>query len=59
MDVRPLVTLPLDVAPSLADVGVDSLRVRRQSHILLNADEYATARRLIVETAQHEAGRVA
>jgi len=42
---------PLEVAPSLAEVGIDSLRVRRQSHILLTADEYATARRLIVETA--------
>jgi len=59
MNVRPLVTLPLEVAPSLAEVGIDSLRVRRQSHILLTADEYATARRLIVETANHEAERVA
>jgi hypothetical protein len=59
MDVRPLVTLPLEVAPSLADVGVDSLRVRRQSHILLTTDEYTTARRLIVETASHEAQCVA
>jgi hypothetical protein len=33
MDVRPLVTLPIDVAPTLADVGIEPRRVRRQSHI--------------------------
>jgi hypothetical protein len=55
MDVRPLVTLPMEAAPSLADIGVDPLRVRRQSHILLNDSEFESARALIVEAARGRA----
>ncbi|MGI8862966.1 MAG: hypothetical protein ACR2JH_00975 [Solirubrobacteraceae bacterium] len=39
--VRPLVAIAADdYAPSLADVGFDPLRVRRQSHIRLTEEEY-------------------
>jgi hypothetical protein len=48
MEVRPLVTLPLDDAPTLADVGIDPLRVRRQSHILLSQPEFNRARDVIL-----------
>lgn len=51
MDVRPLVTLPMDDAPSLADAGFDPLRVRRQSHIVLTIDEYERIRNLILARA--------
>ncbi|MFL5817731.1 MAG: hypothetical protein ACJ76L_09025 [Conexibacter sp.] len=51
MAVRPLVTLPLGVAPSLAEIGIDPLRVRRQSHILLTRTEYEAARNLVLERA--------
>lgn len=38
---RPLVVIPADEqAPSLADVGFDPLRVRRQSHIRITEIEY-------------------
>lgn len=40
--VRPLVAIAADhLAPSLSDVGVDPLRVRRQSHIRLTEKEYS------------------
>ena len=52
MAVRPLVTLPLADAPSLADAGIDPLRVRRQSHILLTRKEYETIRDLIIGRAR-------
>ena len=58
MNVRPMVTLPLNVAPSLSAVGVDSLRVRRQSHIRLTATEYNKAADLILAAARQEAHRV-
>lgn len=51
MDVRPLVTLPLDDAPTLAEAGVDPLRVRRQSHILLTRMEFDCVRDLILARA--------
>jgi len=39
--VRPFVAIAADDhAPSLADVGFDPLRVRRQSHIRLTEEEY-------------------
>lgn len=53
MDVRPLVTVPMGDAPTLADVGIDPLRVRRQSHILLNQAEYAAARDQLLTAATH------
>lgn len=34
MQVSTLVTLPMEDAPTLADAGIDPLRLRRQSHIL-------------------------
>lgn len=51
MDVRPLVTLALDDAPTLVDAGIDPLRVRRQSHIVLTTREFATIRDLILNVA--------
>lgn len=45
MEVRPLLVVPrLADAPSLTAVGIDPLRVRRQSHILLDADELQAVR---------------
>jgi hypothetical protein len=55
MDVRPLVTLPLDDSPTLAEVGIDPVRVRRQSHILLNGEEFERARDLILARAARRA----
>ncbi|MEJ7783725.1 MAG: hypothetical protein WKF96_02905 [Solirubrobacteraceae bacterium] len=51
MDVRPLVTLSLDDAPTLAQAGIDPLRVRRQSHIVLTSEEYETISGLILARA--------
>jgi hypothetical protein len=48
MDVRPLVTLPLDDSPTLAEAGIDPVRVRRQSHILLTGEEFELVRDLIL-----------
>jgi hypothetical protein len=46
MEVRPRLVIPyLDCAPDLADVGLDPLRLRRQSHILLTDDEWERCRR--------------
>jgi hypothetical protein len=59
MDVRPIVTLPLNAAPSLSAIGIDSLRVRRQSHIRLTPAEYKRAADLIIAAARKEAHRVA
>ena len=40
MDVTPLLVIPrLDAAPPLSALNVDPLRVRRQSHILLQPEE--------------------
>lgn len=45
MSVRPRVVIPsLENAPTLAQVGVDPLRLRRQSHILLTTDEWERVR---------------
>lgn len=45
MTVKPLLLVPrLPDAPPLSAIGVDPLRVRRQSHILLRPDELAAAR---------------
>ena len=51
MEVRPLVVLPMGDAPTLDDVGIDPLRVRRQSHIKLTREEYLVARDLITAAA--------
>jgi hypothetical protein len=51
MDVRPLVTLPLDDTPTLAEGGIDPVRVRRQSHIVLTRDEFDRIRDLILARA--------
>ena len=40
MQVRPIITLPLEHAPRLVDVSVDPLRLRRQSHIVLTEGEF-------------------
>jgi hypothetical protein len=41
MDVRARLVIPrVDEAPALSDVGLDPLRLRRQSHILLADDEW-------------------
>jgi hypothetical protein len=54
MDVRPLVTLPIDVAPTLADVGIEPRRVRRQSHIRLDIPEYERCRDLTLARASRD-----
>jgi len=54
MDVRPLVTLALDDAPTLADARIDPLRLRRQSHIVLTTQEFATIRDLILAAASRD-----
>lgn len=49
---RPLVVIPVDaLAPSLADVGFDPLRVRRQSHVRLTDSEYTNIVAAILATA--------
>ncbi len=46
MQVRPRLVIPyLDLAPNLADMGLDPRRLRRQSHILLTDDEWEQFRR--------------
>jgi hypothetical protein len=54
MDVRPLVTLPMDVAPTLEEVGIEPRRVRRQSHIRLDIPEYERCRELIIRRATRD-----
>ena len=51
---RPLVTLPLDDAPTLAGAGIDPLRVRRQSHIVLTTEEFVRIRDLILAAAARD-----
>ncbi len=49
---RPLVAIPADDnAPSLAAVGFDPLRVRRQSHVRLTENEYTRIVDAIVAAA--------
>jgi hypothetical protein len=53
MNVRPRLVIPqLSDAPSIADVGLDSLRLRRQSHILLSDDEWERFRGIFLPPAQ-------
>jgi hypothetical protein len=55
MIVRPRILAPsLKNAPSLAEVGIDPLRVRRQSHILLSPDELDAVRRAFVPCIEGE-----
>lgn len=49
MSVRPVVTLPMEIGPTLAEAGIEPLRLRRQSHILLNAAEYHRIRDLMLQ----------
>ena len=64
MAVRPLVTLDLADAPTLDQASFDPLRLRRQSHVLLDRAEYSDLRELITDkvlemTNVHQrAGRV-
>jgi len=47
---RPLLLVPdLSLAPTLTDVGIDTLSVRSQSHIALNEEQYD---RIVVGLAQ-------
>lgn len=55
MQVRPLVTLPLGDAPTLAEAGIDPLRLRRQSHIVLTREEYERVRDLVLAAASRSA----
>lgn len=49
MEVRPRLVAPdLERAPSLNDVDIDPLRVRRQSHILLDTEELDAVRKAFV-----------
>lgn len=53
MSVRPRLVIPnLDDAPTLEQFGIDSLRLRRQSHILLNADEWERIRATYLPPAE-------
>jgi|SRR4051794_21505980 hypothetical protein len=55
MEVRPRLIAPdLEDAPSLEEVGIDPLRVRRQSHILLDTDELEAVRRAFVPEVDAE-----
>jgi hypothetical protein len=55
MEVRPRLVIPsLDDAPTLEQVGIDSLRLRRQSHILLNAAEWERIRTVYLPPAGDE-----
>lgn len=49
MGVEPIVTVSLEIAPTLAYVGIDPLRVRRQSHIRLEPHEVEVVRRRLAE----------
>jgi hypothetical protein len=52
LEVRPLVAIPADEnAPSLEDVGLDPLRLRRQSHIRLTDEEYDRISSAVVAAA--------
>jgi hypothetical protein len=52
MGVRPRIVVPsLDDAPSLDDVGLDSLRLRRQSHIRLTREEWERFREAFLPSA--------
>jgi len=47
--VRPRLVIPfLDDAPTLDDVGLNPLRLRRQSHILLSDDEWEQFRSIFL-----------
>jgi len=54
MWVRPLVAVDLDRAPQLHNTPIASTRVRRLSHLLLNPNEYAPIRELLLEAARDE-----
>jgi hypothetical protein len=51
MAVRPIVCVGLRDAPALQDSPVDTLRVRRQSHIKLDESEYEAIRKLLLKAA--------
>lgn len=52
LSVRPLVVIPADeMAPTLEEVGVDPLRLRRQSHIRLTEAEYRRIAGAVVAAA--------
>lgn len=51
MEVRSIVLLGLREAPTIYDSPIDPLRVRRQSHIRLEPEEFAHIRGLILEAA--------
>src|SRR5207249_4984952 len=49
MDVRPRLVIPhLDDAPTLEQTGINPLRLRRQSHILLTTEEWEQFRALFL-----------
>lgn len=53
MQVRSRLVIPkLSQSPQLGDVSIDSLRLRRQSHILLKADEWDEFRELFLPSAE-------
>jgi hypothetical protein len=52
MSVRPIVTLGLREAPQLAETPIKPTSVRRQSHIKMEPDAFAIARKLIFESAE-------
>lgn len=53
LQLRPLIAIPADDhAPSLADVGFDPLRVRRQSHVRLTEEEYTRIVDAILASAE-------
>jgi len=56
MAVKPRLLVPeLNNAPSLEEVGIDPLRVRRQSHILLDPAELEAVRRAFMPCIDGEA----
>ena len=60
MAVRPKAVLPdLGDAPTLSEVGLNPLRLRRQSHILLKDDEWERFRDLFLPPADAGEGRAA
>lgn len=52
MAVKPHVVLTLDDAPTLGDVGLDPLRLRRQSHIRLDMPEFDAIRSAILHNIE-------
>ena len=53
MAVRPRLVIPrLEDAPTISDVGLDSLRLRRQSHILLSDEEWERFRGVFLPPAE-------